>query len=30
MSYHLALELSDEVYADLQKKANAVGLSITE
>lgn len=30
MSQHLTLELSDEVYADLQQKANAVGLSITE
>ncbi|HAG85022.1 MAG TPA: hypothetical protein DCL61_28700 [Cyanobacteria bacterium UBA12227] len=26
----LTLELSDEVYADLQQKANAVGLSIAE
>lgn len=30
MSQHLTLELSDEVYADLQQKAKAVGLSITE
>ncbi len=30
MSQHLTLELSDEVYADLQQQANAVGLSITE
>jgi hypothetical protein len=30
MSQQLTLELSDEVYADLQQKANAVGLSITE
>lgn len=30
MSQHLTLELSDEVYADLQQKANAVGLSVTE
>ena len=30
MSQHLTLELSDEVYADLQQKADAVGLSITE
>lgn len=30
MSYQLTLELSDEVYADLQQKANAVGLSIAE
>jgi hypothetical protein len=30
MSRHLTLELSDEVYADLQQKANAVGLSIAE
>lgn len=30
MSQHLTLELSDEVYANLQQKANAVGLSISE
>jgi hypothetical protein len=30
MSEQLTLELSDELYADLQKKAEAVGLSITE
>ena len=30
MSQHLTLELSDEVYADLQQQANAVGLSIAE
>lgn len=30
MSQQLTLEFSDEVYADLQQKANAVGLSITE
>jgi hypothetical protein len=30
MSQQLILELSDEVYADLQQKANAVGLSITD
>ncbi|HEY9825585.1 MAG TPA: hypothetical protein V6D19_09065 [Stenomitos sp.] len=30
MSQQLTLELSDEVYADLQQKANSVGLSITE
>ena len=30
MSQHLTLELSDEVYADLQQKASAVGLSIVE
>jgi chlorite dismutase len=30
MSRHLTLELSDEVYADLQQKANSVGLSIAE
>lgn len=30
MSQKLTLELSDEVYADLQQKANAVGLSIAE
>lgn len=30
MSQQLTLELSDESYADLQQKANAVGVSITE
>lgn len=30
MSQQLTLELSDEVYADLQQKANTVGLSIAE
>ncbi|MEM8640885.1 MAG: hypothetical protein AAGG51_19015 [Cyanobacteria bacterium P01_G01_bin.54] len=30
MSKQLALEISDEVYADLQRKANALGLSMTE
>lgn len=30
MSQQLTLELSDEVYADLQQRANAVGLSIAE
>jgi hypothetical protein len=30
MSQQLTLELSDEMYADLQQKANAVGVSITE
>ena len=30
MSQQLTLELSDEVYADLQQQANAVGLSIAE
>jgi hypothetical protein len=30
MSQLLTLELSDEVYADLEQKANAVGLSIAE
>ncbi len=30
MSQQLTLELSDEVYADLQQKANAVGLPITQ
>jgi hypothetical protein len=30
MSQQLTLEISDEVYADLQCKANAVGISITE
>lgn len=30
MSQQLTLELSDEVHADLQQKANAVGLSIAE
>jgi hypothetical protein len=30
MSQQLTLELSDEIYTDLQQKADAVGLSITE
>jgi hypothetical protein len=30
MSQHLTLELSDEMYADIQQQANAVGLSITD
>jgi hypothetical protein len=30
MSQQLTLELSDEVYADLQQKADALGLSIAE
>lgn len=30
MSQQLTLEISDEVYADLQQKANAVGLSIAD
>ena len=30
MSQQLTLELSDEVYADLQQKANAVSVSIAE
>lgn len=30
MSQQLTLELSDEVYANLQQKADAVGLSISE
>jgi hypothetical protein len=30
MSQQLTLEVSDEIYADLQRKANAVGISITE
>jgi hypothetical protein len=30
MSQQLTLEISDEVYADLQLKANAVGVSMTE
>jgi hypothetical protein len=30
MSQQLTLELSDKVYADLQQRANSVGLSITE
>lgn len=30
MSQQLTLELSDEVYADLQQRASAVGLTITE
>jgi len=30
MSQQLTLEISDEVYADLQHKSSAVGVSITE
>ncbi|MGJ3248845.1 MAG: hypothetical protein ACFE0I_22570 [Elainellaceae cyanobacterium] len=30
MSQQFTLELSDEIYADLQQKANAVGVSLTE
>lgn len=30
MSQQLTLELSDEVYANLERKANAIGLSVTE
>ncbi len=30
MSQQLTLEISDEVYADLQRKSSAVGVSITE
>ncbi|MDB9525076.1 hypothetical protein PN498_03685 [Oscillatoria sp. CS-180] len=30
MSQQLTLEISDEVYADLQRQANAVGISIAE
>jgi hypothetical protein len=30
MSQQLILEISDEVYADLQRKASEVGISITE
>ncbi len=30
MSQQLTLEISDEVYADIQRKADAVGISITE
>ena len=30
MSQQLTLEISDEVYADLQRKANALGISVTE
>lgn len=30
MSQQLTLEISDEVYADLQRQSNAVGISITE
>lgn len=30
MSQQLTLELSDEVYAQLQQQANAVGLSVTD
>lgn len=29
MSQQLTLEISDEVYADLQRQSNAVGVSIT-
>jgi len=30
MSQQLTLELSDEIYADIEQKANAVGLSVAE
>ena len=30
MSQQLTLELSDEIYADLQQRANAAGLTISE
>jgi len=30
MSQQLTLELSDEAYASLEKKANAVGLQVSE
>lgn len=30
MSQQLTLEISDEVYADLQQKSSAVGVSITD
>jgi hypothetical protein len=30
MSQHLTLELSDEIYAHLQQKADAVGISVAE
>lgn len=30
MSQQLTLELSDEMYADLQEKSDAVGVSLTE
>jgi len=30
MSQQLTVELSDEVYTDLQQKAEALGLSVTE
>ncbi len=30
MNQQLTLEISDEVYADLQQKANSVGMSLTE
>lgn len=30
MSQQLTLEISDEVYADLQRQSTAVGISITE
>jgi hypothetical protein len=30
MSHQLTLELSDEAYASLEKKANALGLQVSE
>lgn len=30
MNQQLTLEISDEVYTDLQQKANSVGMSLTE
>jgi hypothetical protein len=30
MSQQLTLEISDEIYADLQRKSNAVGVSMEE
>ncbi|MBE9099577.1 hypothetical protein [Vacuolonema iberomarrocanum] len=30
MNHQLTLEINDEVYKDLQQKANAVGISVTE
>jgi hypothetical protein len=30
MSQQLTLEISDEIYADLQRKSNAVGVSMAE
>jgi hypothetical protein len=30
MSQQLTLEISDEVYADLQQKSGAMGISVTE